>query len=145
MTNLQISADEYTQILNLYSAYNHSSDEGDVEGYANCFTEDGELHGSADVVGRSELKEYKRAEKSRREHLYRRHWNGSIYLEKVDSDTIHGCCYIVGLNGEPGQLPFLTHAGVYTDIIKKVNDEWKFACRKIAFDGVKADPLSARR
>jgi hypothetical protein len=31
----------------------------------------------------------------------------------------------------------VTHAGVYTDTIRRVDGEWKFAHRKLVFDGVK--------
>ena len=36
-------AEAYTEIRNLYARYNWYSDEGDADGYAGCFTEDGEL------------------------------------------------------------------------------------------------------
>src|SRR4029079_9657667 len=114
---------------------NLSSDAGDAEWYGNCFTDDGELHGTYDVLGRAALKEYKRKDKAGRTHLYRRHWNGSIYLEKVDEDTIRGRCYLFGYNGEAGKIPYTHHAGVYTDTIKRVAGEWKFAHRQLKFDG----------
>lgn len=132
---MHVSPDDYVQILNLYSAYNLSSDAGDAEWYASCFTENGELHGSADVVGQAALREYKIKDKAGRTHLYRRHWNGSVHLEQIDADTVRGRCYLFGYNGEPGSLPHTTHAGHYTDTIKKVDGEWKFAYRKLIFDG----------
>jgi hypothetical protein len=30
----------------------------------------------------------------------------------------------------------VTHAGVYTDTLRRENGRWKFAHRKLAFDGV---------
>jgi hypothetical protein len=132
---MHLSGDDYVQILNLYSAYNLSSDAGDASWYASCFTEDGELHGSSDVAGHEALRAYKLKDKAGRTHLYRRHWNGSIHLEKLDDDTVKGRCYLFGYNGNPGELPYVTHAGVYTDTIKRVNGEWKFAYRKLVFDG----------
>jgi SnoaL-like protein len=138
MAKLRVTGDEYTEIINLYSAYNLTSDEGDAEGYANCFTPDGEHHGTYDLKGRAELIRYKKEDKAKRTHLYRRHWNGSIHLEKIDGGTIRGRCYFFGYNGEPGQLPYMTHAGVYTDTIKLTEEGWKFAERRIAFDGAQA-------
>lgn len=132
---MHLSGDEYCQILNLYSAYNLSSDAGEAERFADCFTEDGELHGSQDVVGRPALIAYKLSDKAGRTHLYRRHWNGSIHLEKIDDDTVRGRCYLFGYNGNPGELPWTTHAGVYTDTIRRVDGEWKFAHRSLVFDG----------
>ena len=135
MPKLAITPDEYVEVLNLYSLYNLASDAGDAAQYANCFTEDGELHGTYDVKGRAALEAYKLKDKAGRSHLYRRHWNGSIHLEKIDENTIRGRCYLFGYNGEPGKLPYTTHAGVYTDTIKRVGGEWKFANRDLKFDG----------
>jgi hypothetical protein len=137
MKKFSVSPEAYVEILNLYSAYNLSSDSGDAEWYASCFTEDGEQHGTYDIVGRANLVEYKKKDYATRTHLYRRHWNGSIHLEQIDEGTIHGRCYLFGYNGEPGTLPHVTHAGVYTDTIRRVDGEWKFAHRKLVFDGVK--------
>ena len=137
MPKLAVTPEEYVEIMNLYSFYNHASDAGDAEGYANCFTEDGEMHGMQENKGRKALAEYKRKDFATRTHLYRRHWNGSIHLEKIDADTIRGRAYFFGYNGEPGTLPNVTHAGVYTDTIKRVDGEWKFAVRWNRFDGIR--------
>jgi hypothetical protein len=128
---------DYVEILKLYSAYNLASDSGDAEWYASCFTEDGEQHGTFDVIGHTALVEYKKKDFATRAHLYRRHWNGSLHLEKIDDETIRGRCYLFGYNGDPGTLPHMTHAGVYTDTIKRENGAWKFAHRRLIFDGVK--------
>jgi 3-phenylpropionate/cinnamic acid dioxygenase small subunit len=99
--------------------------------------EDGEQHGTYDNDGRAHLVDYKKKDSQTHTQLYRRHWNGSIHLEQIDEDTIRGRCYLFGYNGEPGTLPHVTHAGVYTDTIRRVDGEWKFAHRKLVFDGVK--------
>ena len=135
-TPFGIDAQDYVEILNLYSAYNLASDSGDAEWYAHCFTVDGEQHGTYDVIGREALIAYKRRDYAGRSHLYRRHWNGSIHLERIDEHTIRGRCYLFGYNGEPGSLPHVTHAGVYNDTLRRENGRWKFAHRKLAFDGV---------
>ena len=134
MSDLKVTPEEYVEILNLYSAYNLASDAGDAEAYADCFLENGEHHGTYDIHGRTALIEYKKADFAKRAHLYRRHWNGSIHLERIDAQTIRGRCYFFGYNGEPGKMPETTHAGVYTDVIRQENGRWKFAERRIAFD-----------
>ena len=134
MSKLVVSPEEYVEILNLYAAYNLASDAGEAEAYADCFMENGEHHGTYDVYGRAALIEYKKADKAKRTHLWRRHWNGSLHLEKIDEGTIRGRCYFFGYNGEPGRMPEMTHAGVYTDLIRQENCRWKFAERRIAFD-----------
>ncbi len=137
MKKFSVTPADYVEILNLYSAYNLSSDAGDADWYASCFSEDGEHHGTYDVIGRAALVAYKKKDAAGRTHVYRRHWNGSLHLEKIDENTIRGRCYLFGYNGDPGSLPHMTHAGVYTDTIKRVDGEWKFAYRKLVFDGVK--------
>ena len=134
MGALVVTPEEYVEILNLYAAYNLASDAGDAEGYADCFLENGEHHGTYDIYGRAALIEYKKADKAKRTDLYRRHWNGSLHLEKIDEKTIRGRCYFFGWNGVPGELPQMTHAGVYTDLIRQEKGRWKFAERRIAFD-----------
>ena len=44
MNKFAVTPQEYVEILNLYSAYNHSSDAGEAEWYASLFTQDGEHH-----------------------------------------------------------------------------------------------------
>ena len=134
MTDLVITPQDYVDILNLYSALNLSSDEGDSEWYASCFTEDGVLHGTHEVKGRVALAAWKQKDKASRMNLYRRHWNGSLHLEKVDADTIRGRCYLLAYNGTPGQYPEMTHVGVYTDTIKREGGRWRFADRRLRFD-----------
>ena len=134
MTKLAVSPADYVEIMNLYSAYNLASDAGDSEWYASCFTADGELHGTHEFKGRENLAAWKTKDMAGRAHLYRRHWNGSIHLEKLDESTIRGRCYLLAYNGEPGALPHMTHAGVYTDTLKRVDGEWKFADRRLRFD-----------
>jgi len=134
MSEPVVTPEEYVEIVNLYSALNLSSDEGDAEWYASCFTEDGVLHGTHEVKGRAALIAWKNKDKAARTHLYRRHWNGSLHLEKLDADTIRGRCYLLAYNGTPGKLPEMTHAGVYTDTIRRVNGRWKFADRALRFD-----------
>ena len=141
---LRVTPEEYVEILNLYAKYNLSSDAGDAEAYADCFTDDGELHGGRQFKGKAALTEWKKQDKASRGQLYRRHWNGSIHLEKVDPTTIVGRAYLFGYNGEPGQLPYTTHAGVYTDTIRLERGRWCFAKRELRFDGVlKPAPASS--
>lgn len=132
-----LSAEDYAEIQNLYAYYNLCSDAGDADGYASCFAEDGELRIDAvglAIRGREALREFKRADAARRGERYRRHWNGSLHLQKLADGTVRGRCYLHGYNGAPGALPELADAGVYDDALVKVDGEWKFARRTIAMD-----------
>src|SRR5690606_18926844 len=108
-----------------------------ADGYASCFAEDGELRIDAvglAIRGREALREFKRADAARRGERYRRHWNGSLHLQKQADGSVRGRCYLHGYNGAPGALPELADAGVYDDALVKVDGEWKFARRTIAMD-----------
>ncbi len=133
-----ISALDYLEIQNLYSYYNLMSDAADVEAYASCFTDDGVMESpeiGINVTGRSDLVAHKERDKANRGGKYRRHWNGSIHLERLSDGSVRGRCYLVAYNGEPGDLPILADCGVYEDILVKVNGAWKFARRTLTMDG----------
>lgn len=133
---MKISGDEYAEVMNLYAHYNLSSDSGSPEEYANCFAADGILKfdGAVFQQGREALLAFKRQDQAGRGGRYRRHWNGSIHLDKIDAKTIRGRCYLQAFNGDPGSDPTLADAAVYSDLIVKIDGEWKFAEREIAFD-----------
>lgn len=135
----ELSAQDYCEIQNLYARYNLCSDAGDAEGYAGCFTPDGELELEGlgiRVRGREAFIEFKRKDAAGRGGRYRRHWNGSLHLEKLDETTVRGRAYMHGFNGEPGSLPQLADVGIYDDTIVKGPEGWRFARRHLSFDAV---------
>jgi hypothetical protein len=148
-TQTGLSAQEYAAIHNLYAYYNLCSDMGAPEEYASCFTPDGVLlvqglvlsgdgfvrgPGGIRVSGRQELTAFKQKDQAGRAGRYRRHWNGSIFLEKVDDATVRGRCYLQAYNGDPGSLPVLAQTGVYEDLIVKADGQWMFASRTLTID-----------
>jgi hypothetical protein len=130
-------AQDCAEIHNLYAYYNLTSDAGDAEAYVSCWTDDGALRIPElgfEMKGRDALIAFKKKDKAGRAGKYRRHWNGAIFLERLDERTVRGRCYLHGLNGMPGTLPDLADAGVYEDLIVKVDGEWRFASRTITMD-----------
>ena len=149
MDSAGVTAQEYVDIQNLYAAYNLASDAGDAQAYASCFTEDGVLRLEpldVTVRGRASFVAFKEKDAAGRGGKYRRHWNGSLHLEKIDRDTVRGRCYFHGYNGKPGELPTLADAGVYEDTIVRVGGTWKYAKRHLRLDGStwSAPPTIAR-
>jgi hypothetical protein len=65
---------------------------------------------------------------------YRRHWKGSVYLERQPGGCVRGRCHLVAYNGVPGELPILADCGVYVDTLVQVEGEWKFARRVLTMD-----------
>ncbi len=138
-----LSAEDYVEIQNLYSYYNLCSDAGDAEGYASCFTADGLLRidgANMRIRGRADLLAFKRADAGRRGGRYRRHWNGSLHLQKQLDGSVCGRCYLHGYNGEPGKLPELVDVGSYVDRIVREAGEWRFAERQITMDASSFKP-----
>ncbi|MFA7437505.1 nuclear transport factor 2 family protein [Castellaniella sp.] len=133
-----INAQDYIEIQNLYSLYNLASDAGDAEGYASCFSSDGLLELiplGITVTGAENFKAFKKRDFSGRQHIYRRHWNGSIHLEQNSDGSVRGRCYLLAFNGTPGELPAIADCGVYEDRIVKEAGAWKFAHRRLMMDG----------
>jgi hypothetical protein len=140
--NSGLSGEDYAEIQNLYAYYNLCSDAGDAEGYASCFTPDGVLMSgqSFRVQGRADFVAFKKKDVAGRGGRYRRHWNGSIHLEKIGPDTVRGRCYLSAYNGVPGSLPELADVGVYEDKVVRTAEGWRFAERKLAFDATSFKP-----
>ena len=133
----EVAAQDYVEILNLYAQYNLCSDAGDADGYADCFSSNGKLElveAQIKVTGRENFVAFKKRDFAGRPHIYRRHWNGSIHLEKVDDNTVIGRCYLLAFNGEPTVLPHIADCGVYRDEGVKENGRWKFAHRLLKMD-----------
>ncbi len=139
----RIPAQDYADIQNLYAYYNLCTDAGDAEGYAACFTRDGELSVPAldmQVKGHDNLRTFKLREKAQRGGRYRRHWNSGLYLEPIDAHTIRGRCYLHAYNGEPQHHPELADVGVYEDTLIKEDGEWRFAKRIVTMDASRFTP-----
>lgn len=135
-----IDVADYIAIQDLYARYNHASDAGDAEAFADCFTADGALQVTLrgiDVKGRANLVEYKKRDKASRGKQYRRHWNGSLTLDLLSPGTVRGSCYLQAFSGDPGELPFMTSMGVYTDTIVREGGQWKFRLRQLLIEGAK--------
>jgi hypothetical protein len=134
---LKVTASEHAEIINLYAYYNQTSDEGDGAGFASCFTEHGLLW-NKDVglrlLGRAAIAEFKYKEVQTRLGLYRRHWNGSIHLRKVDKETVAGRCYMLAFTAKPGCVPEIADSVVYVDKIVRDETLWKFADRTVTVD-----------
>lgn len=133
-----VPAQVRAEVENLYARYNHCSDAGDADGYADCFTPEGVLAIEPlglRVAGRAALADYKRADVGRRGTRYRRHWNSGLWLEAQPDGTLVGRCYLLAYGGEPGELPRPADAGVYEDTLAHGPDGWRFARRLLRLDG----------
>jgi 3-phenylpropionate/cinnamic acid dioxygenase small subunit len=147
---VSLEPSDHAEITDLYARYNHASDAGDAEEYAACFTPEGILRvrglevrdgvmrrdpaAEFAVSGRIELAAFKRRDHAGRGGRYRRHWNGSLWLARVDEGTVRGRCYLQAFNGEPGGLPVLAQTGVYEDTVVRDGGAWRFSRRLLTLD-----------
>jgi hypothetical protein len=136
MVRMAVTAQEYADIMNLYSRYNLLSDAGDSAEFGACFTEDGAMLVEGALVrrGREAHTAFKREDQAGRVGKKRRHWNGSILLEKTADGNVRGRCYLRVFDTVSGQAPVLVVSGVYDDLVVKVKGEWKFASRNLSYD-----------
>jgi 3-phenylpropionate/cinnamic acid dioxygenase small subunit len=144
-----LSPGDHAEITDLYARYNLASDAGDAEAYAACFTPDGLLlvrglsltatgamqrGGELRIQGREALAAFKRRDVGGRAGRYRRHWNGSLALARLDGERVRGRCYLQAHDGEPGALPTLAQTGVYDDVLVREGGAWRFASRTLVID-----------
>lgn len=128
---------DFLEIQNLYAYYNLCSDAGDADEFATCFARGGVLRIDAIGLrheGREALRAFKKADADRRGGRYRRHWNGSLHLQRQADGSVIGRCYLHGYNGEPGKLPELADVGSYVDRLVQEDGAWRFAERSITMD-----------
>ncbi len=134
----KLSVEDQLEIRNLYALYNLASDACDIDGYADCFTEDGEmlsLEVGIEVRGREALKAHKMRDRDNRGGRYRRHWNGNLHLELREDGQVRGRCYLIAYNGMPGDLPAIADCGIYEDLLTRTAAGWRFARRTLSMDG----------
>jgi hypothetical protein len=134
----KLSVEDQLEIQNLYAIYNLASDACDIEGYADCFTPEGEMLSpevGIEVRGRESLKAHKTRDRDNRGGRYRRHWNGNLHLELQADGQVRGRCYLIAYNGSPGDLPAIADCGVYEDTLVRTKAGWRFARRTLTMDG----------
>ena len=141
---MNITAEDHAAILNLYAEYNIHSDAGDAINYAMCFTGDGELTARmmknrelqapfVEVKGFDDLVAYKKSEFESRGGIYKRHWNGSIFLTQLEQGKVRSRAYLNTYNYAPNLPPVMT-SGVYDDLVVRVEERWRFSRRYLIKD-----------
>jgi hypothetical protein len=122
-----LSADDMAEIHNLYAQYNLMLDGGDAEGWADTFVEDGRFGTS---VGRAALIEF--AENFHESNPASRHWNTNTRITPTVEGAA-GTTYLMLWN--VGVRPAtITVTGIYTDVLVRTADGWRFQSRQVAVD-----------
>jgi hypothetical protein len=115
-----LTGDDYAEILQLYFRYPVALDNGDAQGYANLFTDDGSF---GNRVGRQALLEFVRG----RSASTVRH----APLTPVITATADGATGVVlNLFVDVAQTPaVITRVSQYTDTLVKTSAGWRFQTR----------------
>ncbi len=136
MTDLEICV-EKLRIHELCARYTLTIDRHDIEGWANCFTEDA-VFGFGDVAlrGRGKIAEYGQVHKE----LGSRHLNTSLLYE-VDSSgeraTGQSTTVVTIATRQGNKIAFL---GRYDDEVRKVDGSWLISSRWVTADLFPDDP-----
>jgi hypothetical protein len=116
--------DKY-EITELVARYNYALDTGDGDAWAATFTEDG-VFGT--LTGTESLAEFARD----RDNARQRHWTNNLVIDGEGREATLSCYLHVTLVGAPG-IEIVT-TGLYTDQLRRVDGEWKFARRELEID-----------
>ncbi|MBV1916567.1 MAG: nuclear transport factor 2 family protein [Sphingomonadaceae bacterium] len=120
---MPVSADDYVSIMDFMGRYNWAVDEGDADGWANCFTEDGVFAGALpqDPIGREALRQIPLASGSVSGPM--RHITGNLHCDYGDDkDTVIARYYnLVSLWEGEGKLSVLSIA---TAKLLRNGDSW---------------------
>jgi uncharacterized protein (TIGR02246 family) len=124
------------RIRELTARYNRCFDDGDPDGFAACFTEDGkmEVTGTFEVSGRPGLAD-----------MVRHTPYGVVHVTvdaivTVDGDTaVQDVTMLVlarpGPDAPAGSKTKLTNSGRYRDELVRTPDGWRFRVRRATLDG----------
>jgi uncharacterized protein (TIGR02246 family) len=121
------------RIRELTARYNRCFDDGDPDGYADTFTEDGvmEVAGGPSTSGRNDL-----AEMCRKIPWGVMHVTVDATVD-VDGDSAkqHVALVVIRRAGRPQDKPQITSTGRYEDDLVRTPDGWRFARRRCTLDG----------
>lgn len=118
--------DDYEAIRQLAARYNFAFDEGDVQGWVDCFTEDAFFERSN--AGRSYRGSAELAELISGFPVSGRHVT-SEFIITIDGDRAHQRCYLQYLDRENEHK--LAMFGVYADELVKIAGQWKYSSRRL--------------
>jgi uncharacterized protein (TIGR02246 family) len=134
-----MTAQDYFEIQQLYSKYNHAIDSGDGEAYADTFTPDGVFNNNA---GREALVKFvKDAWVGRMNGATRQHWNTNLLING-DSNKATGSVYLMLVDLSTKPVSVMTMA-MYDDQLVKTPQGWRFTKRQTKRVGPPAAPAPA--
>ena len=130
-----LSTQDYIDIEQLYSTYNHAIDSGDGGGWAATFTADGTFN---KFTGHDQLVGFIQQWKEKMNGGNRRHWNTNLrILPSKDGASASVFLMLVDVGTKP---PSIVATGMYNDTLVKTASGWRFKTRQTKMD---APPAAA--
>jgi uncharacterized protein (TIGR02246 family) len=133
---VSLTMDEKFAIMELITRYNHAVDGGDPDGVADCFVEDGRFEGRSGLfIGRTEIRRLGMTVTSA---LLPRHIVSNILIElsRTERDVAHVKSHLFFYEVTPNGFHFKT-SGIYTDVVVRRDEGWKFRSRRMTLDVAK--------
>jgi hypothetical protein len=131
-----LSTQDYIDIEQLYSSYNHAIDSGDAEAWAGTFTPDGTFN---KFTGHEQLVGFIQTWKEKMNGGNRRHWNTNLrILPSKDGATASVFLMLVDVSTKS-----IVATGMYNDTLVKTAGGWRFKTRQTKMDAAPAPPAAA--
>lgn len=121
-------------IRDLMARYSFAHNFGDIEGYVECFTEDGVIESPIGTVkGSAAIRQYITAREAEVCESPLRYMVTNI-ITNVQGDRATGKCYLLILQVLREGVKLVT-TGVYKDEFCKIDGTWRISHRKLELDG----------
>lgn len=134
---MPITEADRSAIIELHHRYYLSTDDKDVEGFMDCWVEDG-FEGFFSPFGdfetRDALSEFEHDHTHGGTADGKRHFSGNLVMrEGDDADTVLATSYMTVV--DVVNVPKIVATGKYTDsVVRRTSDGWKFARRELSVD-----------
>lgn len=126
-----LGTQDYIDIEQLYSSYNHAIDSGDAEAWAGTFTPDGTFN---KFTGHDQLVGFIQTWKEKMNGGNRRHWNTNLrILPSKDGASASVFLMLVDVSTKS-----IVATGMYNDTLVKTAGGWRFKTRQTKMDAAPA-------
>ncbi len=133
----KLTAQDYTEITELYARLYQGSDLREMDLWLSNFTDDA-VYGFPNgdqIQGKKALTEFRlKSFAGNTGDSKRRHWTAGVMLTPLPDGTAKGRAYWMMIDGGQKQ-PVLAQSGTFDDVFAKTSDGWKFKRH-----GVRMDP-----
>ena len=130
-----LTTQDYIDIEQLYSTYNHAIDSGDAEAWAGTFTADGTFNKFA---GHDQLVGFIQQWKEKMNGGNRKHWNTNLRIvPSKDGASASVFLMLLDVSTKP---PSIVATGMYNDTLVKTANGWRFKTRQTKMDTPPAAP-----